>query len=107
MTHVLNLSEAIAVLRHQTTFEVVLLELRLPDGPGVECVVAVRAKAHDVPIVVLTGLDDDDLAMSCIAAGAQDYLSKGTSWCHAFTDTVRLERIGCFVCQPRIKRFPK
>ncbi len=76
VTHVLNLSEAIAVLRHQTTFEVVLLDLRLPDGSGVECVVAVRAKAHDVPIVVLTGLDDDDLAMSCIAAGAQDYLSK-------------------------------
>jgi ActR/RegA family two-component response regulator len=79
VTHVLNLSEAIAVLRHQTTFEVVLLDLRLPDDSGVECVVAVRAKALDVPIVVLTGLDDDDLAMSCIAAGVQDYLSKGAS----------------------------
>jgi len=76
VTHVLNLAEAIAVLRRQAPFEVVLLDLRLPDGSGVECVDAVRAKARDVPIVVLTGSDDDELAISCIAAGAQDYLSK-------------------------------
>ena len=76
VTHVLNLAEAIAVLRRQSPFEVVLLDLRLPDGSGVECVDAVRSKARDVPIVVLTGLDDDELAISCIAAGAQDYLSK-------------------------------
>lgn len=76
VTHVLNLAEAIAVLRQQTPFEVVLLDLRLPDGSGVECVEVVRAKSRDVPIVVLTGLDDDELAVSCIAAGAQDYLSK-------------------------------
>ncbi len=76
VTHVLNLAEAIAVLRQHDPFEVVLLDLRLPDGSGVECVDAVRAGARNVPIVVLTGLDDDDLANSCIAAGAQDYLSK-------------------------------
>jgi signal transduction histidine kinase len=76
VTHVLTLAEAMAVLLRQVPFEVVLLDLRLPDGSGVECVDAVRAKARDVPIVVLTGLDDDDLAISCIAAGAQDYLSK-------------------------------
>jgi signal transduction histidine kinase len=76
VTHVLNLAEAIVVLRRQAPFAVVLLDLRLPDGSGVECVDAVRARARDVPIVVLTGLDDDELAISCIAAGAQDYLSK-------------------------------
>jgi len=76
VTHVLTLAEAIAVLHQHDPFEVVLLDLRLPDGSGVECVDAVRARAHNVPIVVLTGLDDDDLANSCIAAGAQDYLAK-------------------------------
>jgi len=73
--HVVSLSAAMAVLR-SLTVEAVLLDLRLPDGSGVQCVDTVRAEAHDVPIVVLTGLDDDELAMSCIAAGAQDYLSK-------------------------------
>jgi len=73
--HVVSLSAAMAVLR-SLPVEAVLLDLRLPDGSGVQCVDTVRAEAHDVPIVVLTGLDDDELAMSCIAAGAQDYLSK-------------------------------
>ena len=76
VTHVLTLADAVAVLLRQSPFEVVLLDLRLPDASGVECVDAVRAKARDVPIVVLTGMDDDDLANSCIAAGAQDFLSK-------------------------------
>jgi signal transduction histidine kinase len=74
--HVPSLAEAITVLLQQARFEVVLLDLGLPDGSGVECVDAVRSKARDVPIVVLTGRDDDELAVSCIAAGAQDYLSK-------------------------------
>jgi len=76
VTHVPTLTEAIAALVQRSPFEAVLLDLRLPDGAGVECVDAVRANAGDVPIVVLTGMDDDDLAISCIAAGAQDYLSK-------------------------------
>lgn len=76
VTHVLTLAAAMAALAPRSSFEAVLLDLRLPDGAGVECVDAVRAKARDVPIVVLTGQDDDDLAVSCIAAGAQDYLSK-------------------------------
>ena len=65
--HVVSLSAAMAVLR-SLPVEAVLLDLRLPDGSGVQCVDTVRAEAHDVPIVVLTGLDDDELAMSCIAA---------------------------------------
>lgn len=73
--HVVSLSAAMAVLK-SLSVEAVLLDLRLPDGSGVQCVDTVRAEAQDVPIVVLTGLDDDELAMSCIAAGAQDYLSK-------------------------------
>ena len=56
--------------------DAVLLDLRLPDGFGVGCIEAIRASAPDVPIVVLTGIDDERLALSCIAAGAQDYLAK-------------------------------
>ncbi len=56
--------------------DAVLLDLQLPDGMGVDCVAAVRACAQHVPIVVLTGLDDHELALSCLAAGAQDYIPK-------------------------------
>ena len=70
-----RLSEAVALLeRHRVA--AVLLDLHLPDAAGIECVSAVRAQARDTPIVVLTGMEDDALAMSCMTAGAQDYLSK-------------------------------
>jgi DNA-binding response OmpR family regulator len=55
---------------------VVVLDLRLPDCAGVDTVKTVREVASDVPIVVLTGSDDEQLAMDCIDAGAQDYLPK-------------------------------
>ncbi|HTQ39673.1 MAG TPA: response regulator [Pirellulales bacterium] len=57
--------------------DAVLLDLRLPDASGLASVRAIRDLASDVPVVVLTGTDDDEqLALSCIHAGAQDFLSK-------------------------------
>lgn len=57
-------------------FDALLLDLRLPDGEGLECVHAMQRADDHVAIVVLTGLDDEELAIRCVAAGAQDYLSK-------------------------------
>lgn len=71
-----RLSDAIEKLRSQP-IDVVLLDLRLPDGAGVSSVHAIRAVNQQIPIVVLTGTDDEQLATSCISAGAQDYLCKG------------------------------
>ncbi|WP_431104291.1 ATP-binding protein [Roseateles noduli] len=70
-----RLDEAVRALQQQR-MSAILLDLRLPDGEGIDCVKAVRAQARDTPIVVLTGLEDDQLALSCMTAGAQDYLSK-------------------------------
>ncbi len=69
-------SEATRRLRSDSV-DVVLLDLQLPDATGVACVRAVREVAEDVPIVVLTGTDDEPLAIACLDAGAQDYLRKG------------------------------
>lgn len=73
--HVGTLTEAVARIATLSP-DAVLLDLRLPDAVGVECVTTIRAHGGDLPIVVLTGLDDEALALSCISAGAQDYLSK-------------------------------
>jgi PAS domain S-box-containing protein len=57
--------------------DVVLLDLSLPDAAGIEAVVGIRAAAPSVPVVVLTGIDDEQLALSAMHSGAQDYLVKG------------------------------
>ncbi|MBN2475219.1 MAG: response regulator [Pirellulales bacterium] len=57
-------------------FDVVLLDLQLPDSDGLETLTRVKTAAEDVPIIVMTGLDDDGIALSVIQSGAQDYLAK-------------------------------
>ncbi|WP_374571150.1 PAS domain S-box protein [Phenylobacterium sp.] len=75
VVHVTNLADAVAAA-YTTDADAVLLDLHLPDGAGVDCVNAIRLVDDHVPIVVLTGLDNDEVALECIAAGAQDYISK-------------------------------
>jgi len=62
--------------------DIILLDLTLPDSNGIETLVRVAAVAQETPIVVLTGHDDDELAMGCIQAGAQDFLSKAVMTPH-------------------------
>ncbi len=56
--------------------DVILSDLGLPDSEGLEAVRSVHSAAPDVPIVVLTALDDESLAVQSLQEGAQDYLVK-------------------------------
>jgi len=56
----------------------VLLDLVLPDADGLEAVAAMLDEDPDAAIVVLSSHDDDGLALAAVAAGAEDYLVKGT-----------------------------
>jgi diguanylate cyclase (GGDEF)-like protein/PAS domain S-box-containing protein len=58
-------------------YDVILLDLGLPDAQGLEAVRRARAAAPRVPLVVLTRLDDESLAAQALQEGAQDYLVKG------------------------------
>lgn len=58
------------------TFDVVLLDLHLPDGSGLQCLDAIQAVNNEIPIVVLSGQDDEEFAVSILNKGAQDYLVK-------------------------------
>jgi len=55
----------------------VLLDMRLPDVSGIEALNRVAACDDTVPVVVLTGLSDEQFGVSAVASGAQDYLVKG------------------------------
>jgi signal transduction histidine kinase len=57
--------------------DMILLDLGLPDAQGLGAVRRVRAAAPHLPLVVLTGLDDEALAAQTLHEGAQDYLTKG------------------------------
>jgi len=58
------------------TFDVVLLDLHLPDGSGLQCLDTIQAVNNEIPIVVLSGQDDEEFAVSILNKGAQDYLVK-------------------------------
>jgi signal transduction histidine kinase len=72
---VATLAEALARIAART-FDVVLLDLSLPDANGVTAFETIHAVAPLLPVVVLTGLDDDPTALALVHAGAQDYLTK-------------------------------
>ncbi|MGH7873458.1 MAG: ATP-binding protein [Candidatus Binatia bacterium] len=76
LAHVGRLDDALQKVKAET-FDAVLLDLSLPDARGVETVARVQEAAPRLPIVVLTGLDDDAAALEAVRAGAQDYLVKG------------------------------
>ena len=77
LTHVEQLSDAIPRLS-EGNFDVVLLDLSLPDAHGLSTVTQLKAMAPTIPIVVLSGLDDEALALQAVQGGAQDYLVKGS-----------------------------
>ena len=76
LTHVDRVAHGLERLREQR-FDVVLLDLSLPDSHGFETFERIHAQAPEVPIVVLSGLDDQTLAVRAVQEGAQDYLVKG------------------------------
>ena len=80
--HVLRLDDALESLREKS-FDLVLLDLSLPDAHGLEPLARIREAAPDLPIVIITGLNDESTAVEAVRGGAQDYLIKGQADSHA------------------------
>jgi diguanylate cyclase (GGDEF)-like protein/PAS domain S-box-containing protein len=76
LTHVMRLGDAVEKLR-AARYDVVLLDLSLPDSHGLETVVALRRQAGNIPVVVLSGMDNEQVALRALQSGAEDYLVKG------------------------------
>ena len=77
--HRSDLASAMAVLNGDgpdAQFDVVLLDLTLPDSSGVTTISKVRSCANTAPVVVLTGHKDEELAFDALQHGAEDYLTK-------------------------------
>ncbi|MGZ8422423.1 MAG: PAS domain S-box protein, partial [Nitrospira sp.] len=76
LTHVDRLATGITSLREDGT-DLVLLDLSLPDSHGFATLFAMHKAAKNIPIVVMTGVEDESLGLQLIQQGAQDYLVKG------------------------------
>ncbi|HAL44628.1 MAG: hypothetical protein A2Y12_13360 [Planctomycetes bacterium GWF2_42_9] len=83
-----SLSEAIQKLP-AGGYDIVLQDLNLSDCRGTEIVEKVSATVPNVPIVVLTGFDDEDAGLEAIRAGAEDYLVKGSGLEYTLIKTIR------------------
>lgn len=88
ITHVERLSDALCCIE-QAIFDIVLSDLSLPDAQGLDTVTRLQTMAPNLPIVVLTGWDDEAIGLAALRQGAQDYLIKGQIQQHLLTRTIR------------------
>lgn len=73
----------------KSTFDIVLLDLCLPDSKGLNTLAEFYAAVPNIPIVVLTSHDDEDIGLQAVAKKAQDYLVKGQITPHLLKRTIR------------------
>jgi diguanylate cyclase (GGDEF)-like protein/PAS domain S-box-containing protein len=76
LAHAGAIREGLSLLRDED-FHIILLDLSLPDGYGLDIIRQVCAVAPHLPVVILTGLDDETVAVRAVQKGAEDYLVKG------------------------------
>ena len=70
-----SVAGALACLGRGQT-DVVLMDLNLPDSTGLDTFRAIHSAAHEVPVIILSGIDDETTAVNAVHAGAEDYLVK-------------------------------
>ena len=88
LTHAEGLRQAVTMLQKEG-FNAILLDLSLPDSQGLETFTRAHAEAPTAPIVVLTGLRDEEMAVRAVREGAQDYLVKGQVDGHGLYQAIR------------------
>ncbi|MFH1560137.1 MAG: ATP-binding protein [Chloroflexota bacterium] len=88
LIHVQRLSQALECLR-EGSYDVILMDLGLPDSHGLNTIIQTREQAPGAAIVVLTGLEDEALALEALRQGAQDYLTKTQMDPHLLIRSIR------------------
>jgi len=76
LIHAECLTGGLELLRNEQ-FTIILLDLGLPESKGLDTLAGLRSQVSDIPIIVLTGLNDEQAGIEAVQAGAQDFLIKG------------------------------
>ncbi len=90
LDNVSSMAAALAHLAGGAVCDVVLLDLSLPDSQGLDSIRSIQSAAPQLPVVVLSGDIDEDVAISAVVAGAQDYLVKGHINAHLLRRALRV-----------------
>jgi signal transduction histidine kinase len=102
VTEVENGSEALATIndsistQQHNIFDIILVDYLLPDGDGLNLIKKIQNFNHQIPLIVLTGQGDEEIAVEIMKAGAADYITKakieGKSLAKAITTAIRLQQ---------------
>ena len=88
MRHVQQLEEALFELDNER-YDIVMLDLSLPGKKGLDTISTVCERALDVPVVVMTSMEDESMAIKALQKGAEEYLVKGKMNSHALSRILR------------------
>jgi len=88
MTHLQQLDEALLKLDNGR-YDIVMLDLSLPGKKGLDTITTVCERALDIPVVVMTSLEDESMAIKALQRGAEEYLVKGRMNSHALSRILR------------------
>jgi len=83
-----RLNDGLRQLTHSNT-DIILLDLNLPDSKGIVTFEEVKKAAGNTPIIIMSGLSDENLALKAVKQGAQDYLVKGQVDANLLIRTIR------------------
>ncbi len=88
MTHVQQLDEALLELDSER-YDIVMLNLSSPDKQGLDIITMVCERASKIPIVVMTSMDDETMAIKALQRGAEEYMVKQKMNSHALSRILR------------------
>lgn len=88
LTHAQQLNEALLEIENDN-YDIIMLDLSLPDKQGLDIITRVCERAPDIPVVVMTGMDDETMAIKALQKGAEEYLVKGKVKSHSLSRILR------------------
>lgn len=103
VSHARNLAEAM-VLADTQEFDIILLDLTLPDSTGMDSVQAILPLQPTIPVIVLTGMEDEQFGVDSLSMGAQDYLVKDQINGPLLVKSIRYSIERCRVQQSMLKQ---
>ncbi|MBN1651409.1 MAG: response regulator [Bacteroidales bacterium] len=88
-----TLKEAHHFLNSNTDYQAAVLDVNLPDGSGLEFLMDIRSKGLNISVIILTAFGDEEIAISAMKAGADDFVLKGNDYYEKLVQSLLYHRL--------------